>query len=199
MGRVARATRSAIARSHWVCCMCNLACMCTLSRDCCIRNTEGMTTCPSAQTTWLARPESDRVAWNSFRTAATRVIARVDADVQQHLQVGYTDVDALIHLSIADDHTLRMASLARAVSRSPSALTRLVDKMEGRRLVERSRHSPTDVSVSVTTEGLDLLAEASPRILALVDHLFWAPLTPGERETLAAICLKLLEVEAPDC
>jgi DNA-binding MarR family transcriptional regulator len=158
-----------------------------------------MATHQSAQTTWLARPEADRVAWNSFRKAAAGVIARVDADVQQHLQVGYTDVDALIHLSVADDHTLRMAALARAVSRSPSALTRLVDRLEDRALVERTRHSPTDVSVAVTQDGLALLAEASPRILALVDQLFWAPLTPGERDMLGAICLKLLEVEPPNC
>lgn len=164
-----------------------------------MRNTPVMSTRPSALTTWLARPEADRVAWNNFRKASVDIISRVDADLQQHLRIVYTDVDALIHLSVADDHTLRMATLARAVSRSPSALTRLVDRLEDRGLVQRKRHSATDVSVSVTPGGLDLLADAAPRVLALVDQLFWARLTARERDTLAVISRKLLDVEPPNC
>ena len=113
---------------------------------------------PPVRSVWLARPEADREAWNNFRKAAGALISHVDADLQQHLKVGYTDIDALLHLSAADDHCLRMATLARGVSRSPSALTRLVDRLEQRSLVERTRHSSTDVSVEVTPEGLDLLA-----------------------------------------
>ena len=94
------------------------------------------------------------------------MIAEVDADLQQNLKVGYTDIDALLQLASADEHCLRMAPLARAVSRSPSTLTRLVDRLEERSLVTRTRNSPTDVSVEVTSAGLDLLAQAAPRIIA---------------------------------
>ena len=154
---------------------------------------------PSARSTWLARPASDRDAWNNFRRAAGSIIAQVDADLQQSLNVGYTDVDALIHLSIADDHCMRMASLARAVSRSPSALTRLVDRLEQRSLVERERSSSTEVSVTVTPEGLDLLAEAAPRVLAQVEQRFWSRLTPDERNALSTISQKLMETVPPTC
>jgi DNA-binding MarR family transcriptional regulator len=147
----------------------------------------------------MDRPESDREAWNSFRQAASSVIAHVDADLQQNLKVGYTDIDALLHLSAADDHCVRMAPLARAVSRSPSAMTRLVDRLEDRSLVERRRNSPTDVSVEVTEAGLDLLAEAAPRVIAQVEELFWSRLTPDERDTLSAICRKLMEPDSPSC
>jgi len=92
-----------------------------------------------------------------------------------------------------------MAPLARAVSRSPSAMTRLVDRLEDRSLVERRRNSPTDVSVEVTEAGLDLLAEAAPRVIAQVEELFWSRLTPDERDTLSAICRKLMEPDAPSC
>ena len=164
-----------------------------------MRNTHVMPVQQSARSSWLARPAEDREAWNTFRKAAGSVIARVDAALQQHLKVGYTDIDALLHLSSADEQCLRMAPLARAVSRSPSALTRLVDRLEERSLVERRRNSPTDVSVEVTPQGLELLDEAAPLILAEVEELFWSRLTPDERHTLSTICHKLLEPESPNC
>ena len=153
----------------------------------------------SARRLWLERPQADREAWNAFRKAATAVLAQVDATLQQHLKVGYTDIDALLHLSSADEQCLRMAPLARAVSRSPSALTRLVDRLEERSLVERKRNSPTDVSVEVTPQGLELLDDAAPLILAQVEERFWSRLTPGERDALSSICRKLIEPGAENC
>lgn len=164
-----------------------------------MRNTRGVSTRRSARSIWYARPEADREAWNNFRRAAGSLIAQVDADLQQHLRVGYSDIDALLHLSTADQHCLRMAPLARAVSRSPSALTRLVDRLEERSLVARTRNSPTDVSVEVTDAGLDLLAEAAPLIIAQVEERFWSRLTPDERDTLSSLCRKLMEPESPSC
>ena len=164
-----------------------------------MRTTWDMTTHRAVQTDWLARPESDRAGWNHFRAAAVGVIARIDADLQEHVQIGFTDFDALIHLSMAQDHTMRMAELARAVVRSPSALSRLVARLEDRGLAERTRHSATEVSVTLTPVGLDLLATAAPRHLALVDRIFWAPLTPSERDTLGDLSRRLLECEPPHC
>lgn len=164
-----------------------------------MRNTGGMAVRPSARSAWLARPEADRAAWNAFRAAAGSVIGQVDADLQANLKVGYTDIDALLHLSSSADHCQRMAPLARAVSRSPSALTRLVDRLETRGLVERRRQSPTDVSVEITPEGLDLLADAAPLILAQVEERFWSRLTPTERDALTDICRKLMSEEPPAC
>ena len=164
-----------------------------------MRNTRRVASPLSVRSPWLARPAADRDAWNAFRKAAGAVIAHVDADLQHHLKVGYTDVDALLHLSLAADRCLRMASLARAVSRSPSALTRLVDRLERRGYVERTRNSTTEVSVAVTPAGLALLAQASPRIVTQVEQRFWSRLTPEERHTLSGICTKLLDGEPPLC
>jgi DNA-binding MarR family transcriptional regulator len=146
-----------------------------------------------AQSTWDALPKSDRFAWLSFRKAAVELIALLDSDLEEHVQIGFTDFDALIRLLNAPDHTMRMADLARAVSRSPSALTRLVSRLEKRRLVTRHRHSATEVTVSLTAQGLALLDEAAPRHLALVDQLFFAPLTQAQRIQLSGMCRQLLE------
>lgn len=164
-----------------------------------MRNTGVMNALRSARSAWLARPEADRDAWNAFRTAAGAAIGQVDADLQANLKVGYTDIDALLHLASADEQCQRMAPLARAVSRSPSALTRLVDRLEGRGFVSRRRQSPTDVSVEITPEGLDLLDEAAPLILAQVQERFWSRLTADERDALTDICRKLLGGQTPAC
>lgn len=127
------------------------------------------------------------------------MIAQVDSDLQANFKVGYTDVDALLQLANADGAGLRMAALARSVSRSPSAMTRLVDKLEDRGLVSRRRHSPTDVQVTIAEGGMDLLAEAAPRIIDQVERRFWSRLTPTERDSLHAICRKLLDEDPPGC
>lgn len=158
-----------------------------------------MTERPSARSTWMTRPLEDREAWNNFRHAASDVIGYVDTSLQQQLKIGYTDVDALLQLSAAEDCCLRMADLARSVSRSPSALTRLVDRLELRMLVKRARISTTDVRVEVTSKGLDLLAEAAPLIAEDLERRFWSKLTPHERDALSAICQKLLVSEHEGC
>jgi DNA-binding MarR family transcriptional regulator len=145
-----------------------------------------------AQSTWDALPETDRFAWLTFRRAAVELIALLDADLQQHVQIGFTDFDALIRLLNAPDRTMRMADLARAVSRSPSALTRMVSRLESRHLVTRNCHSPTEVSVTITAQGLALLDEAAPRHLALVDQLFWSPLAPEQRTQIGGLCQQLV-------
>ena len=146
-----------------------------------------------AQSTWEAIPETDRFTWLAFRKAAVELIAVLDADLQEHLQIGFTDFDALVRLLNAPDHTMRMADLARAVSRSPSALTRMVSRLESRQFVTRSRHSPTEVTVTLAAVGHTVLDEAAPRHLALVEQLFWSPLTADERTQIGSLCQRLIQ------
>lgn len=145
-----------------------------------------------AHADWLRRPEVDRESWGTFRTAAAAILAQLDADLQLRHGIGYADFDALVQLSLVDPGGTRMADLARAVHRSPSALTRLVSRLEARHLVERHRRCSTDVTVTITADGLALLAEAIPAHLDLVDQLFWAHLTVPDRETMGRLCGSLL-------
>jgi DNA-binding MarR family transcriptional regulator len=142
---------------------------------------------------WLSLPESDRRSWTSFRRAAVQVLAALDADLRAQADLCFADFDAMITLSAADGAGLRMADLARAVSRSPSALTRLVARLEKRGLVARSRPAATEVVVTLTDRGHALLAAAAPGHLARVDELFWSRLTPAQREQLATLCGQLLD------
>ena len=156
-------------------------------------NTQSVRNPGVAQGTWDALPESDRFAWLAFRKAAVELLAVLDADLQQHVQIGFTDFDALVRLLNSPDGTMRMADLARAVSRSPSALTRMVNRLETRQLVTRTRHSATEVTVTLAAQGRALLDEAAPRHLALVGQLFWTPLTPAQRTQIGGLCQRLIE------
>jgi hypothetical protein len=51
----------------------------------------------------------------------------------------------------------------------------------------------------MTEAGAALLNEAAPRHLALIDQLFWSPLTVHQRATLGALAGRLLDAEAPPC
>jgi len=163
-------------------------------------NTESVRSPGVAQSTWDAIPGSDRFAWLAFRKAAVELIAVLDADLQQHVQIGFSDFDALVRLLNAPDGTMRMADLARAVSRSPSALTRIVSRLETRQLVSRNRHSAIEVTVTLAAHGRALLDEAAPRHLALVGQLFWTPLTPAQRIQIGGLCQRLIEArcDAPE-
>ncbi len=141
---------------------------------------------------WTRRPEVDRESWGNFRGAAAAILAQLDADLQQRHGIGYADFDALVQLSLADPGGTRMADLARAVHRSPSALTRLVSRLETRHLLQRYKRCSTDVTVTITADGMALLAEAIPAHLDLVDRLFWAHLTVPDRGTMGRLCGAIL-------
>ncbi len=84
---------------------------------------------------------------------------------------------------------LRMSELAEAVLLTRSGLTRLVDRLERRGLVER-RKCPSDARgflAVLTDEGLRRFEEARPTHLAGVRRLFLDLLEPEELERLAAI------------
>lgn len=84
---------------------------------------------------------------------------------------------------------LRMSQLAEAVLLTRSGLTRLVDRLERRGLVER-RKCPSDARgflAALTDEGLRRFQEARPTHLAGVRRLFLDLLEPDELERLASI------------
>jgi len=84
---------------------------------------------------------------------------------------------------------LRMSELAAAVLLTPSGLTRLMDRLERRDLVERSK-CPSDARgfYAVLTEaGVRRLDEARPTHLEGVRRLFLDRLERGQVETLGAV------------
>jgi DNA-binding MarR family transcriptional regulator len=99
------------------------------------------------------------------------------------------DYDVLVQLGLAPDRMLRMSDLAEAVLLTRSGLTRLVDRLEARGLVER-RKCPSDARgllAVLTDEGLRAWEEARPTHLEGVRRLFLDKLEPEELERLGAV------------
>ena len=95
-----------------------------------------------------------------------------------------------------------MSELAEAVLLTRSGLTRLVDRLERRGLVER-RRCPSDARgffAALTGEGLRRLQEARPTHLAGVRRLFLDRLEPEELERLAAVweCVERAATPSPE-
>lgn len=88
------------------------------------------------------------------------------------------EVDLLMRLEEAPERRLRMADVSRSLLLSKSGVTRLVDRLVERGLVERAA-CPSDrrvVYAGLTDEGRRAVAEAAPLLIAgvvghLADHL----------------------------
>jgi DNA-binding MarR family transcriptional regulator len=104
-------------------------------------------------------PESHLHAWRKFYPAFWRVINAIEADLAAAGLPSLSWYDALYELYLAPDRHLRMNELARHALLSRSGLTRLVDKLEKEKLIER-KACPSDGRVQhaqLTDKGVEML------------------------------------------
>jgi DNA-binding MarR family transcriptional regulator len=115
-----------------------------------------------SQVTWL--DEVEMAAWRGFLRAHTRVLDRLDHDLEASQQLSVAEYGVLVNLSEADDYRLRMTELAQRVDLSPSGLTRRVDRLVEAGLVQRVR-CPEDRRGSyavLSPDGMARLERAAP-------------------------------------
>jgi DNA-binding MarR family transcriptional regulator len=111
---------------------------------------------------WLSDPEMR--AWRTLLNAATGLLATLDRELQGAHGLSLAEYEVLVIVSGADEGGVRMHDLAGMLRLSPSGVTRRVDGMVRRGLVER-RQCPEDRRGSyavLTDEGWDRLREAAP-------------------------------------
>lgn len=123
----------------------------------------------------LAPTRADaQFAWHDRRRRWRMILNELDRRLQEEHLIGDTEFDVLITLDNADGHPRRMTDIAEAVTMSPSGVTRLVERLESRGLVQRIR-DPSDARVvhaSLTAAGSERLARASATHDAVIDYLF---------------------------
>jgi DNA-binding MarR family transcriptional regulator len=115
----------------------------------------------AAATAWLDQDEMQ--AWEAFLRASTRLMERLDAELQPH-GLSLADYEILVHLSAEPSGELRMTELAARTLVSRSGLTRRLDRLVESGLVAR-RSCPTDrrgVLAVLTAAGRQRLEESAP-------------------------------------
>ena len=121
--------------------------------------------------------EQERAAldlWADLLRVTNMVHARVSEDLVGPLGITPEEVELLMQLSRAPEERLRMVEVSRSLLLSKSGVTRLVDRLEQRGLVERAP-CPGDrrvVYTTLTERGRQAFDEADPLLVASAEvHL----------------------------
>jgi DNA-binding MarR family transcriptional regulator len=137
------------------------------------------------ETAWLDARQDE--VWRLLLSVHAKLLARLDDELRRGHELNLADYEVLVALSESEG-ALRMTELAERVMLSPSGLTRRVDRLVGRGLVNR-RACPSDGRGSlaaVTAEGWDKLRQAAPTHVAGVRRYLLDSVTPAGIEQLAS-------------
>src|SRR3954454_8419357 len=131
--------------------------------------------------------DTHKDAWIGLLETHKRLTRALEAELEAEHGLTLSATEALGRLAAAEGHSLRLSALATACGLSLSRISRIVDTLEGRKLVER--HScPRDaraVGALPTRAGLKLVREAQASHFASVQQRFFEHLKPAEIATLA--------------
>lgn len=129
--------------------------------------------------------------------ASSMLDDELNAELESRHQISLRGFEVLLFLSVfAPDGSLRMSQLAEHAPLSQSRVSRLVDQLESRGLVERSVAAADrrGVTVSITPEGLEKFKEAQETHLEGLQRRLFSHLNETEIRQLAKITEKILGV-----
>jgi len=139
----------------------------------------------------------EEALWRALMRIVLTLPRRLDSDLLRSTGLGASEYKVLMHLSEAQDRTLRMAVLADAAGLSPSRTTRVVDGLESRGFVTKRSSSEDRRSflAKLTPKGLTKLKSAWPTHLAsarsrLFDHIDGTAV-PQIAQALRAVAARL--------
>ena len=145
---------------------------------------------------WL--DELEMQAWRSLLSAHSRLMSRLDAELQASQGLSVSDYGVLVQLSEAEGGRMRMSELAERLLLSPSGLTRRLDGLVRAGFVTRAR-CPTDrrgAFAVLTDSGRTRLEKAAPDHVDQVRRHFIDRLS---RKQLQALVDALGRVSATPC
>lgn len=148
-----------------------------------------------------ALPETHLEAWRRYYVSFWRIFAAIEAELAAAGLPSLSWYDALYELYLAPDRHLRMSELARSALLSRSGLTRLVDKLEREKLLER-KSCPKDGRVQhavLTDKGVELLRKMWPIYRTGIARHFAAHLTEAEARDFARLLTKVAAAGEQAC
>jgi DNA-binding MarR family transcriptional regulator len=139
----------------------------------------------------------EEAAWRALARAVLVIPRVLDAELLESQGLSITEYNVLMNLSEAADHSLRMSELANFVSITVSGLTRVVERLSRRGLVERVRaESDRRGQLAVLTPaGLERLQQAWPSHLATVRRLVINHLEHFDLDSLAEALANIASAE----
>jgi DNA-binding MarR family transcriptional regulator len=145
--------------------------------------------------------ETHADAWIGLLETHKRLTRELDAELEGRHGLSLSSLELLGRLGAAEGHHLRLSVLAHAAGLSLSRVSRIVDMLSARGLVERrpSAEDARAVEAHITADGLRLAREAQATHFASVQRRFFEQLAPGELELLAQVFGRLAPRAAAEC
>lgn len=134
------------------------------------------------------------VAWEGFLELHGRLRRGAEARLEEAAGLSVSALGVMGRLALAEQRTLRQVELAAAMGLSISRVSRIVDALEGRGLLER-RPCPADAratNVTLTEAGARLTRSAQDALFEFVQASFAERLSEEETATLASVFARLL-------
>jgi DNA-binding MarR family transcriptional regulator len=136
-------------------------------------------------------------AWAVLLTAYATLIEKIEAALAEAKLPPLGWYDVLWELEKAEGGSLRMHELARRIVLSRSNLTRLADRLEDARLIERedTRHDRRGYDCVVTRAGLAMRKKMWPVYKAEIERLFSRHITVEEARTIGDALARAVKAE----
>jgi DNA-binding MarR family transcriptional regulator len=139
------------------------------------------------------RDEAGQQAWRSLLRAHSCLAKRLDAALEKAHGLPLSSYEVLDRLEDASGGRMRMCDLAEQAQLSRSGLTRLVDRLERDRLLERCScdHDARGSFACLTAAGRERLEDARVTHMAVVREQFFARFSEEELGLLAEMCRRI--------
>jgi DNA-binding MarR family transcriptional regulator len=136
-----------------------------------------------------ALSECELRAWRGLLRAHASLAKLLDAELERQHGLPLTSYEVLSHLAGSEGGRLRMCDLAEQAQMSRSGLTRLVDRLERDRLLERCscEHDARGAYACLTDAGRERLAAARGTHRAVVREHFLSRFSESELAALAGL------------
>jgi len=141
--------------------------------------------------------ETESRAWVGLLHSYATLVKHLDAELIAAHGLSLSGFEVLWRVAAADHGRLRMTELADLVMLSPSGLSRLVDRLEADKMIERVA-CPEDgraINATITELGRARLAEAQGTHFEGIKRRFLSNFSEAEVGQLADFWLRL----APHC
>lgn len=140
-------------------------------------------------------------AWIGLLETHKRLTRELDAELEARHGLSLSGLELLGRLAAASGRHLRLSVLAVETGLSLSRVSRIVDVLEARKLIQRRscRADGRAVEAHLTEAGLALTREAQAAHFASVRRRFFDQLQPAEIEVLAEVFERLSPRAAAAC